>query len=72
MIFWSTFSALYGIYLGPSVPTCVIFIYLVSQEFILTDIVHESRGVLVSPVGKPCFESAIIVVTTLLYVHLVP
>ena len=44
----------------------------VTQKFLLADFVNESRGVVVSLVGKPCFESAIIVVTTLFYIHLVP
>ena len=60
------------IYLGTSVPKSIIFVHLVSQKFLPTDIMDESRGVLVSPVWQPGFDSAIIGITTLFYILLVP
>ena len=51
--------------LGATVPIRVVFIHLVSQKFLLADFVNESRGVVVSLVGKPSVESVIVVVTTL-------
>ena len=57
--------------LGASVPISIIFIKLLSEKCLLADIMNQSRGVLVSLIGKPCQESAIIIITTLFYIHLV-
>ena len=58
--------------LGATVPICIIFINLVSKKCLLADIMNESRGVVVSLVGKPGQESAVIIVTTLISIYLVP
>ena len=56
---------------GAFIPIYVIFIDLVSEKCLLTNIMNEGRGLLVFLVGKPGFESAVIIETTMLNIHLI-